>query len=433
VIVTLVIVPVLLFLLGFPVYVVLLAGSALTVLTVMNIPPLVIHQVMYGGIEKYALLAIPFFLFAGELMGRCGVSGRLIFWSQCLLGGVRGKLGLTTICTSTLLGAISGSSPATVAATGRTLFADLIKDGYGRPFSLGLIASSGSVAIVIPPSIAMILYGASAEQSVPKLFIAGILPGLLISCAMAAFVLIWVRRQGTDRSELSTPTMVPAANGESPSLVRATSDASGALAMPVIVLLGIYLGFFSPTEAGGVACLYAIVLARYVYKSLTWREILEAASDSAVLSGQILIILACAAVFSWLLTVQGIPQALIGWVESAKLSPLAFLLVINIVLLGLGCVVDPTSAILVLTPILLPIVTKLGIDPIHFGIVMTVNLSIGMFTPPFGLNLFVAQSVMNADLGELYRGVLGFFIVQTLALLIITYVPDLSLWLVGLL
>jgi len=433
VITTLIVVPVLLFLLGFPVYVVLLAGSTLTVLTVMNVPPLVIHQVMYGGVEKYALLAIPFFLFAGELMGRCGVSGRLIHWSQCLMGRVRGKLGLTTICTSTLLGAVSGSSPATVAATGRTLFADLIKDGYGRPFSLGLIASSGSVAIVIPPSIAMILYGASAEQSVPKLFIAGILPGLLISCAMAAFVLIWVQRQRAEGKGADARAPGETTGDDAPSLIQATWDASGALAMPIIVLLGIYLGFFSPTEAGGVACLYAIVLARYVYRSLTWGEILEAASDSAVLAGQILIILASAAVFSWLLTVQGIPQALVGWVESANLSPIAFLFVINIVLLALGCVVDPTSAILVLTPILLPIVLQLGIDPIHFGIVMTVNLSIGMFTPPFGLNLFVAQSVMNANLAELYRGVLGFFAVQTLALLIITYVPDLSLWLVGLL
>ena len=422
---TLLLVPLLLFALGAPVYIVLLAAGSLTLLTAMNVPPLVIHQVIYGGVENYALLAIPFFIFAGELMSRCGVSGRLVVWSQTALRRVRGNLGLTTICTSTLLGAVSGSSPATVAATGKTLYGDLVKDGYGRSFSLGLIASSGSVAIVIPPSIAMILYGASAEQSVPKLFIAGILPGLLISAAMAAYVLIWIRRRDAaiDREPASR-------DGQAMGLGRATAYAAGALGMPVLVLMGIYLGLFSPTEAGGVACLYAILLARFAYKSLGWRQILEAASDSALLTGQILIILASAAVFAWVLTVLGIPQALVGWVERAELSPLTFLLAINALLLLLGCVVDPTSAILVLTPILLPIVLDLGIDPIHFGIIMTVNLSIGMFTPPFGLNLFVAQSVMDAELTELYRGVVGFFIVQTLALLAITYIPGLSLWLV---
>ena len=425
---TLLVLPVLLFLLGFPVFAVLLAAAATTVVVVMDVPPVVIHQIMYGGVENYALLAVPFFIFAGELMSRCGVSERLVVWIQSFIGHIRGSLGLTTIFSSTLLGAVSGSSPATVAATGKTLYGDLLKAGYGRPFSLGLITSSGSVAIVIPPSIAMILYGASAEQSVPKLFIAGILPGCLISLAMAAFVLLWVRRQpqavnheGQDAADTSDESM---------SFVAATRYASGALAMPLVVLLGIYLGYFSPTEAGGIACLYAMLLARYVYRSLTWREILDAASEAAFLTGQILIIVASAAVFAWLLTVQGVPQALVAWVDQQALSDLSFLLVINAVLLALGCLIDPTSAILVLTPILLPIVLALGIDPIHFGIVMTVNLSIGMFTPPFGLNIFVAQSVLRAELTEIYGGLIGFFLVQVAALLVISYVPPLSLWLV---
>ncbi len=424
--------PIALFLLGFPVYIVLLAASTLAVLLVMNVPPLVIHQAMYGGIENYGLLAVPFFIFAGELMTRCGVSHRLVVWSQALLGALRGNLGLTTICTSTLMGAISGSSPATVAATGKALYGELLKDGYKRPFALGLIASSGSVAIVIPPSIAMILYGASAEQSVPKLFIAGIIPGLIISLAMAVYVLWWVRRAGLENgldSGLNRPSQ--GAKAWLAKLGRTSLYASGALAMPVVVLSGIYLGLFSPTEAGGIACFYAIILARFFYRSLTWAQILDAASEAALLTGQILIILACAAVFSWLLTVQGVPQSLVAWIAEAKLSPTAFLLAINLLLLVLGCLIDPTSAILVLTPILLPMVTQLGIDPIHFGIIMTVNLSIGMFTPPFGLHLFVAQSVMQADLTQLYRGIWGFFLVQSLALLMITYLPGLSLWLIG--
>lgn len=413
-----IITPVVLFLLGFPIFVVLLAAGSLTVVFLMNIPPLVLHQVMYGGIENYALLAVPFFIFAGELMSRCGVSERLVVWSESFLGRLRGSLALTTISASTLLGAVSGSSPATVAATGRALYGQLQASGYRRPFALGLIASSGSVAIVIPPSIAMILYGAAAEQSVPKLFMAGVLPGLLISVAMAVYVLMALRKAEVQ------------ARSHAMGFLQASLYASGALAMPLVVLAGIYLGVFSPTEAGGIACLYAILLARFFYRSLTWGEILEAASDAALLTGQILIILASAAVFSWLLTVQGIPQALVAWVQAADLSPIAFLFVINVILLLLGCLIDPTSAILVLTPILLPIVLELGIDPIHFGIVMTVNLSIGMFTPPFGLNLFVAQSVMEANLAELFRGVVPFFVVQTLALLVITYWPGLSLWLV---
>ncbi len=422
---TLLVLPVVLFLLGFPVYVVLLCAGAVSVVAVMDTPALIIHQRMYGGVENYALLAIPFFIFAGELMHRCGVSQRLVIWILAVLGRVRGSLGLATIFSSTLMGAVSGSSPATVAATGKTLYGDLVKSGYGRPFSLGLITSSGAVAVVIPPSIAMILYGASAEQSVPKLFIAGVLPGLLISAAMALYVVLW-KASRTHRREEARDTVT---GGEWP-LGAATVHASGALLMPLVVLSGIYLGYFSPTEAGGVACLYAALLARLVYRTLSWREILDAAADSALLTAQILVIVASAAVFSWVLTVAGLPQALFQWVADSQFTAVTFLLVTNAILLLLGCFIDPSSAILVLTPILLPMVVALGIDPIHFGIVMTVNLSIGMFTPPFGLNIFVAQSVLGVDLADVYRGLVGFFLVQTGALLVITYVPSLSLWLV---
>jgi C4-dicarboxylate transporter DctM subunit len=399
------------------------------VLAVINLPPIVLHQVIYGGVENYALLAVPFFIFAGELMSRCGISERLVVWIQSFVGHIRGSLGMITIFCATLLGAISGSSPATVAATGKTLYGDLLKARYGKSFSLGLIASSGSVAIVIPPSIALILYGASAEQSVPKLFIAGILPGLLISAAMAVYVIFWARRRLPRPAAGGAASEAGAGRAEM-GFFAASRYASGALAMPLVVLLGIYFGYFSPTEAGGVACLYAIILARYIYRSMTWGQILETASDAAYLTGQVMIIVASASVFSWLMTVQGLPQALVAWVEAAEFSRLAFLLATNILLLVLGCLIDPTSAILVLTPVLLPIVLDLGIDPIHFGIIMTVNLSIGMFTPPFGLNLFVAQSVLKAELSEIYRGVVGFFLVQTAALLVITYIPNLSLWLV---
>ena len=197
--------------------------------------------------------------------------------------------------------------------------------------------------------------------------------------------------------------------------------------MPVVVLAGIYLGWFSPTEAGGVACLYALLAATLLYRSLTWRQVLETAGEAALLTAQILVIVAAAGVFSWLLTVQGVPQALVQAIVGLELSPAAFLLLVNLALLLIGCLLDPTSAILVLTPLLIPIVRQLGLDPIHFGVVMTVNLSIGMFTPPFGLNLFVAQSVLSPDLAAIYRGILPFLAVQLLCLAAITYLPDLSL------
>lgn len=421
---TLALLPLTLFVLGFPVYIVLLAAGAATLVLTTSTPPLVLHQILYGGVDNYALLAVPFFIFAGELMSRGGVSERLVLWVSSISGRFRGGLGLTTIGTATLMGAVSGSSPATVAATGKALYPSLLKAGYERRSALGLIVSSGSVAIVIPPSIAMILYGASAEQSIPKLFMAGLIPGLLISAMMALYTLVLVRR-GLDKSTGEL------ADGRAVGFLEATWKACGALSLPVLVLSGIYLGFFSPTEAGGIACFYAILLIRYVYRSMTWREILDAASQSAFLSGQILIIVASAAVFSWVLTVQGVPQALIAWVAEQRMTPVVFLLAINLILLVLGCFIDPTSAILVLTPILIPIVQNLGIDPIHFGVVMTVNLSIGMFTPPFGLHIFVAQSVLGAEIWDVCKGVLGFFFVQVAALLLITYLPGLSLWLVG--
>ena len=414
---TLLAIPCLLFVAGLPIYIVLLAGAASTLLLFMSVPPTALHQVMFGGVDNYALLAVPFFIFAGDLMARSGIAERLTRWVLSLVGHLRGSLGLATVGTATLLGAVSGSSPATVAALAQTLYPDLKRSGYGERFSLGLVTSSGSIAIIVPPSIAMILYGATAEQSIPRLFLAGIVPGLLLAAVVAAYILIRAHRQ-----KLQT-----AARSETAGFAGATGDALAALFMPVMVLGGIYLGLFSPTEAGGFACLYILLVARFFFRSLSWGEILQSATHSAYLTAQVLIIVASAGVFSWVLSVQGVPQALLGWIAALELSPTGFLLTINAFLLLLGCVLDPTSAILVLTPILMPIVQHLGIDPIHFGIVMTVNLSLGMFTPPFGLNIFVSQSVLGARLTDIYRGILPFFCAQLVALAAITFVPELSL------
>jgi len=414
---TLGVLPFVLLFLGAPIFALLLAGGVVTFILLLSVQPVALHQIMFGGLENYALLAVPFFIFAGELMGGAGIAERLIIWVLALIGRVPGSLGVATVGASTLVGAISGASIATVAAVGKVLYPGLIRDGYGPRFSSGLVSSSGAIDIVIPPSIAMILYGASAEQSIPKLFIAGILPGLLIAVMMAAYVVVMALRMGVRTS----------GGFDLQHFLRTSRDAAPALFMPVLILASIYLGLSSPTEAGGFACLYAILVGRFVYRTLTWTEVFEAAIRSAMLTAQILVIVATAALFSWILTVNGIPQALAAGLQSLQLAPWAFLMLVNIILLIVGCFLDPTSAILVLTPLFIPIVKTIGVDPIHFGIVMTVNIAIGMFTPPFGLNIFVARSVLGVPLETIYRGVLPFAVVQILALLIITYWPELSL------
>lgn len=418
---TLVALPALLLGLGIPVFLVFLAGASLTIAFILPLPPLVLHQVIFGGLDNYALLAVPFFIFAGELMNSSGMAARLIAWVLALTGRMPGSLGVATVGASAAMGAISGSSVAAVAALGKTLYPKLKASGYGEERSAGLLAAAGGIDIVIPPSIAMILYGLAAEQSIPKLFIAGILPGLVIALAMSAFIVFI-----SMRNDIPTTGRFVASEAW-----HATKQATWALFMPVVVLGGIYNGWFSPTEAGGFACFYAAVIARFVYRSMGWRDIVRSAANAAMLSAQILIIVAAAGLITWLMTTQGIPQAIVGWMQALDMNAISFLLAVNILLLAIGCFLDPTSAILVLAPLLVPIAISLGIDPIHFGIIMTVNLAIGMFTPPFGLNIFVAQTVTGLPTHALYRGVMPFVAVQIVTLLIITYVPALSTTLGG--
>ena len=412
-------VPIALLILGFPVFLCLLAAALILLLFFMEIPLVQMHITMFGSVDKFGLLAVPFFLFAGELMGRGGISKRLVAWVMALVGGVRGSLGLTTVGTSTIFGAISGSSPATVAAIGQIMFKPLRDAGYDDKFSVGVLTSSGAIAIVIPPSIAMILYGTAAEENVALLFAAGVLPGLLIAAMMGVYIYAYAYRRGIrERSAFDMAVFL-----------RATKDGIWALGMPFIILGGIYAGVFSPTEAAGVSCVYAIVVTKFIYRDITWKGIWDVAVSSMYLTSQVLIIVAAAGVFSWLLTVSGIPQSMVQWIDSLNLSPWMILLAINILLLIVGCVLDPSSAILVLTPLLLPIVSAIGVDLIHFGIIMTVNLSIGMFTPPFGLNIFVAQAVFKVPLKEIYFGVVPFILINIVALGFVTYLPQLSLYL----
>ena len=415
-------IPLLLLALGFPIYVVLLASTSTIALIYMDIPLTLVPQVMFGSLDKFTLLAVPFFIFAGEIMSEGGISRRIVQWLLSMVGALRGGLAYATIGASEFFGAVSGSSPATVAAIGKLMYPALRRGGYSDRFSLGLITSSGAVASVMPPSIVMILYGAASEQSVAALFAGGVVPALLIGALTTGYVWWNSRRQTiTDEHRLALPPVG-----------QATRDAVWALGTPVVILGGIYLGIFSPTEAAGVASVYGIFVTMAIYREVDLAGLWRITLSSALLTSQILIIVAASGVFSWLLTVSGIPQALVQILGGSTQATWTILLLTNVFLLIVGCFVDPVSAIIILTPLLVPLMQSLGVDLVHFGILLTVNLSIGMFTPPFGLNIFVSQALFKAPLPTIYRGLVPFIVLQLIALGIVTYVPEVSLTLADL-
>ena len=409
--------PIALLLAGFPIYLVLLSSSAVALVFFSNTPLNIIHQTMFGSIDAFALLAVPFFIYAGELMGRGSVAQRLVDAVQAGVGNVRGSLGVTTVGTSAIFGAISGVSAATVATVGRIMVPAMRRAKYPEHFSAGLITAVGAIDIIIPPSVPMIVYGVAAQESVPRLYAAGIFPGLMIGLMLALYVIWYARRAGI-------PGGAPFEMGRFFGALRRGLWALGA---PVIILGGIYGGVFSPTEAAAVACVYAALVTKFIYRELSWRDIIQAASQTAYFTAQILIVVACASVFAWLLTVNQVPAALVGWLQALELSTWQVLLALNILLLLVGCFIDPLSAILILTPLLMPIVQSAGIHPVHFGIVLTVNLAIGLFHPPFGINIFVAQSVLGLPLNVIYRGIVPFLFIYLIALALITYIPVISL------
>lgn len=414
---TLGLLPILLLVLGFPIFVVLLASSALTLALFMNVPLSAIHQNLFGSLNSVALLAVPFFIYAGELMSRGSVAERLVGFVRPIVGRLPGSLGVTTVGTATVFGAISGASAAAVVSVGKVMHKAMVDDGYPVSFSAGMITSVSAIGIIIPPSIPMIVYGAASETSIPRLYAAGVLPGLLLAAVLAAYIMIRAKVGGFGTKE---PFSIR-------KIIRATGRAVWALGAPVIVLGGIYGGVFSPTEAAAVASIYALLVTRLIFRELSWEEILQAAMTTVQFTAQVFIIVAAAGLFAWLLTVNQIPQTVVNWVAAMDIAPWQFLLIVNVILLVWGCFMEPLSAILLLTPVLIPVVNALGIDKVHFGIIMTLNLAIGLFTPPFGINIFVAQSALGIKAGDIYRGVMPFFLVFLVVLLMITLIPAISL------
>jgi C4-dicarboxylate transporter, DctM subunit len=409
--------PVVLLALGFPIFLILLVTAIVAVLTVTDIPTDAIQTYMFGSLDNFPLLAVPFFVLAGEIMAQGGIARRIINMVMAIVGGVRGSLAVTTVAASELFGAMSHTAVGTVVAMGRMIYPSLKDGGYNERFAVGLIASSGAIAVVIPPSIAMILYAVSAEQSAVQLFTAGILPSLLIGVIDAVFVMTYARIKGVPLG----------AKARWETIWKTSKEASWSLGTLAVIFGGIYGGVFTPTEAAGVAVIYSLFVTMVIYREVDIFRFWKILVDSAFLISQILLIVTSAGIYSWLLTTSGIPQQMVDSINALHMSKWELLLILNIGLLIAGSFLEPPAAILILTPLLLPIVRDVGVNPIHFGIIVAVNLSIGMYTPPFGLNLFSSQAIFNAPLSRIYLGVLPFLVLNFLALLIITYIPEISM------
>jgi len=394
-----------------------LGASAVVGLLVFTSVPLdVLASQMCGALDNWNLLAIPFFVIAGAVLGETGISRRLVALASALVGRMAGGLAIVTIVVSVFFAGISGSGPADVAAIGLVLIPAMVAAGYGRGFSAAIMAAGGGLGIIIPPSIALILFGVCAPANIRALFLAGVLPGLLVAGALIAYV-AW-RFRGWKPCEESVPP---------PPLGRALAQASWGLLAPVIILGGIYSGLFTPTESAAVAVMYALAVDALVYHELTWPALWRLLGDGAVTSAKVLIVVACASLFAFVMGVKCVPQQAAQWIGGMNLSPWILLLAINGALLAAGCFLDAVSIIYVLTPILMPMVSAAGIDPVHFGVIMIVNLAIGQITPPVGVNLFVACGISRAPLNEVSRAVIPIVLVEIAALAVITYVPWLSL------
>ena len=416
------ILPSILLILGLPIFLVLLVTCVVAVLFVADVPTEAIQTYMFGSLDNFPLLAVPFFVLAGDIMAQGGIARRVVVWVMSLIGGVRGSLAVTTVAASELFGAMAHTAVGTVVAVGRMIYPSLRDNGYNERFAVGLIASSGAIAVVIPPSIAMILYSLSAQQSAVALFTAGILPSLLIGFVDAAYVMAYAR--------IKTVPLTARARWDT--IWTSTKEASWSISIVVVIFGGIYGGIFTPTEAAGVAVIYSLFVTMVVHREVGLADLWRIIMSSVFLISQILMIVTAAGLYSWLLTTSGIPQQIVAEINALQLPAWALLLSINVVLLVMGSFLEPPAAILILTPLLLPIVQAVGVSPIHFGIIMAVNLSIGMYTPPFGLNLFASQAVFDTPLGKIYVGVLPFVLINFATLMIITYVPSISMVLLDL-
>jgi C4-dicarboxylate transporter DctM subunit len=410
---------ILLMLTGMPVSIALGLTVLTFLFTMTHVPIESVAMKLFTGIDNFEIMAIPLFILAGNFLTHGGVARRMINFATSMVGHFHGGLALAGVFACALFAAVSGSSPATVVAIGSIILPAMVKQGYPKRFGAGVVTTSGALGILIPPSIVMVMYSVTTNTSVGQLFMAGVVPGLLLAFMLG--LTTWFLAKKHDY-----PRMPRATWGER---LAAFRRSAWGLFLIVIVMGGIYTGVFTPTEAAGIAAVYAFVIAVYVYKDLKLKQVGKVLLDSAAMSAMLLYIITNAVLFSFLMTSENVPQAMASWLTGQGLGPIGFLIVVNLLLLLAGNVMEPSSIVLIMAPILFPVATQLGIDPVHFGIIIVVNMEVGMCHPPVGLNLYVASGITKMGISELTVAVMPWLLTMIGFLLLITYVPAISLWL----
>ncbi len=409
----------LLLLIGVPIAVALGLSTTVVLLLFTDQPTLIIAQKMFTSLDKFALMAIPLFVLAGNFLSQGGAATRIIRFARSLVGHLPGGLPMSAIFACIIFAAVSGSSPATVAAIGSVMIGAIREDGYSDSFSVGSIACAGSLGILIPPSIILIVYGVTVDQSIGRLFMAGVVPGIFLGGGLMLVTYLAAVRGGFKKTQRAPMKEIWAS----------FKEAIWGLFVVIIIIGGIYGGLFTPTEAAAVSAVYGFFVVKFIYKDLSWKQVPEVIKASAATAAMIMFIIANAMIFAYLLTIEQIPQELAAWIIDMHLSKYTFLIFLNLLLLLAGNFMEPSSLIMIIAPLIFPIAMELGIDPIHLGVIITVNMEIGMLTPPVGLNLFVASGISGLGLGDVVKASIPWFFALLIGLLILTYIPAISLWL----
>ena len=413
----------LLMLTGMPISIALGLTVLTFLFTMTTVPIEAVAMKLFTGIEKFEIMAIPFFILAGNFLTHGGVAKRMIRFATALVGHLCGGLALGGVVACALFAAVSGSSPATVVAIGSIMLPAMVKQGYPMKFGVGVIGTAGGLGILIPPSIVMVIYAVSTNASIGKLFIAGIVPGILLAAVLLTTTWAVAKKR-------NYPRLKKASFG---TVMRAMRDSIWGLLLIVVVIGGIYSGVFTATEAAAMSAVYAFIVSVFIYRDMRWQDIPKTLLASANMSAMILYIITNAVLFSFLLTSEQIPQQLTAWITDMGFGPIGFLIMVNLLLLAAGNFMEPSSILLITAPLLFPMAMQLGIDPIHLGVLMTVNMEIGMITPPVGLNLYVASGISRLGLTETTKACAPWILVMMIYLVLITYVPAISLWLPNLL
>ncbi|MEC3884113.1 TRAP transporter large permease subunit [Halobacillus litoralis] len=409
-------------LLSVPIGIALGLSTLATIFYTGAIPVQFLMKELVTSVDSFPLMAVPFFILAGEIMGKGGISERLFNFANALVGNKTGGFAMATIVTCMFFAAISGSGPATVAAIGGIMIPAMVRQGYDKKFATATVAAAGSIGVIIPPSIPMVIYGVVGGASIGDMFIAGIIPGFIVGGALLAWAYIYSRQQGY--KGLAEKTSLA-------NIGKTLWEAKWALVIPVIILGGIYGGIFTPTEAAVIAVVYGMIAGLFLYGELSIKDMPKIFADSALTTATVLIIVGSATAFGRLLTIEQIPTQVANFMLSISENEIILILLITLLLLIVGCFMDTLAAIIILTPILLPIAVNLGYDPIHFGIIMVVNLAIGFITPPLGVNLFVGSGISGLSIEQLSRAIIPYFFAMIFSLLMITFIPELSLWLIS--